>query len=658
VTRTNAARLAVLAGLAAATPALAEIIAVPFAGRVEVFELLGAPGAEAAARRLDARPSSVRAGRLARLEGAAPRALGGEWRLGGRVLVRAGGVEKVRALVADTGLAARAIDGLPGWFLVDAGRVDRAAEVASGLLGKPGIDAVEIEATPPFATRGLPNDTHFGLQWHLVNTFTAGSDIHVSGAWDLGYTGQGSTICIVESFGFLLTHPDLAPNVDLSISQPSTLISSHMTAVAGVAAAKGNNGFGVAGVAYDARLSQAIIGSNFQTANALLLLNNENDIKNNSWGPSDNGMIVPLPQVVADAIVSAADNGRGGRGVVIVWAGGNGAGSNDRVDYDPYASSRHTIAVAAVGDDDRQADYSEPGTSLLTSAYSSGGSLNITTTTVNNGYTFSFGGTSAAAPTVSGVVALMLQANPDLTWRDVQHILVESSRVIDPNDERWVVNGAGRLVSEAYGYGMVDALAAVTLAESWAGAEPETSAGTGVVSVNEAVPDNSPAGVERAVFIPDSLSIESVELIMNAQTPYIGDLEIALTSPEGTKSQFTRQRLQDGQDNLVNTVFTSMRHWGERSEGNWVVSVADRRAGNSAVWQSFEIRVHGTPLGEGPCAAVDLAEPFGLLDLSDINAFVVAFLTADPSADLAAPYGTLNEDDISEFVVLFAAGCD
>lgn len=650
--------LCLLAGAAGLTgPAAAEVIALPIAGRIEVFDIENSAAGLAQARRLDAKASSIRNGRIIALEGRRPAAFDGVWTLTDRLLVRASDAAAVQRAVADPAARIDRFPGVDGWFTVDAGRIDRASEIAVRLLSDPAVESVEVDAHAPIATRGLPGDPLFNMQWHLHNTIFPGVDANVAPVWDAGYTGAGVTICIVEGNGFQTDHPDLAPNFNADISPATAFASSHMTSVAGVAAAVANNGIGVVGSAYGADLSQALIGSTFQIIQALNLRNDANDIKNNSWGPIDNGTIDFVSPLVTDTLAGAATTGRGGLGVVFVWAGGNGQNASDRVDYDPYASSRYTIAVGAIGDDEIQANYSEPGSSLLVCAHSNGGSLNITTTNSGSGYTFNFGGTSAASPLAAGVVALMLEANPGLTWRDVQHILVESARLVDPGDEAWSVNGDNRLVNEAYGFGAVDALAAVTLAEAWTNVEPETGISTGVVAVNEPIPDGPAEGVERTVFIDESVRIESVELIINAQTNFIGDLEITLTSPDGTRSVLSRQRFTDGQDDLVDALFTSVRHWGERSEGLWTVRVADRREAIPSVWEDFEIRVHGVAQGSGPCAPFDLAEPFGLLDLADLSAFVIAFLTGDPAADFAPPAGQFDEQDIAEFVLQFNQGC-
>src|SRR5204862_474058 len=122
-----------------------------------------------------------------------------------------------------------------------------------------------------------------------------------------------------------------------------------------------------------------------------------------------------------------------------------------------YRNTRFGITVGALDPSGAHASYSNTGAPLLVSAYSNGTSGAITTTDLvgNDGfasgdYTFGFGGTSAAAPMVSGVVALMLSANPALSYRDVQRILATTARKNDPADLGWVQNGAGLWVNYKY----------------------------------------------------------------------------------------------------------------------------------------------------------------------------------------------------------------
>jgi kexin len=172
---------------------------------------------------------------------------------------------------------------------------------------------------------------------------------------------------------------------------------------------------------------------------------------------------------------------RDGRGAAasISGPGGNGGDSDDNSNYDGYANSLYVIAVAASTNQGVSAWYSEPGANILVNSPSNGGTLGITTTdrTGSTGYssteyTSDFGGTSSATPLAAGIVALMLQANPDLTWRDVRAILALTARQNDPSSPGWTTNGAGRPIHYHYGFGRVDAQAAVSAALSWTNLAP------------------------------------------------------------------------------------------------------------------------------------------------------------------------------------------
>ena len=483
------------------------------------------------------------------------------------------------------------------------------------------VNYVYPQIAQQLSTAAVPNDPLFGRQWHLQNTGqtggTVGADANVVGVWDI-YKGSGSVIAVVDD-GLQHAHPDLAPNYNASLSydfngndpDPSPASSAgHGTAVGGVAAARGNNLLGVSGAAPEADLAGLrLLGGSVTDetiANALSYENQSIDIYSNSWMPDGYGVIRgDWPQTLA-AIESNVVNGRGGLGNIYVYAAGNGLQQEDNVNYNGLANSRYTIAVAAVDHRGIQSSYSGPGAPLLVAAYSNGGGAAITTTTlVGRGnladpegsfdYTSSFGGTSSATPLVSGVIALMLEANPDLTWRDVQHVLVNSARHNHSSDSGWDYNGAGHLISYKYGFGAIDAQAAVDLALAWPGVIPEVSASSGVVTVDQAIADNDPTGITSTVNIPEAICMEQIEVVLSATHADRGDLRVVLTSPSGTESVLAETRDVDDGANYNNWVFTSTRHWDELSAGDWSLTVIDAAESNTGTFDAWQLNIYGTP---------------------------------------------------------------
>jgi subtilisin-like proprotein convertase family protein len=526
---------------------------------------------------------------LASKRGSVPPPTAG-WRLASRLIVRTADRELLAMLAGElAGASVAPLGTLNDFHVVEAGSVRAALQLREALAPIFGEAETYLDAARPLTGRGLPADPGFPQQWHLYNTVTPIADANVRGAWDAGWTGQGVVIGVVDD-GVYETHPDLAPNFNASGSQVD-LPSDHGTSCAGVAAAAANNGLGGVGAAYGAQWSEMHYGFASQNATAFGFANDVNDIKTNSWGPFDDNTLKHMTSAERAALEDAALNGRGGLGVVFFWAAGNG-GTLDRMDYDPYASSRFTMAIGAVTDGDVQAAYSESGSALFCAAQSSGGVNDIYTTDGPNLYTADFGGTSAACPLAAGVGALILSANPALTWRDVQHILADSARQCDAGDADWVVNSSGRTVNYAYGFGALDATAAVNRALTWTSLGAQQTQDSGAQAVNAAIPDNNSAGVVRSVTVATSMIVETVELVMNVDHNFVGDLQIELTSPGGTVSLLTKKR-QDSQDDLVGYLLTTFRCWGEDSAGIWTVKVADLANGTTGTWTDFTLRVHG-----------------------------------------------------------------
>lgn len=449
-------------------------------------------------------------------------------------------------------------------------------------------------------------DPAYPNQWHLKNT-ASNVDVNVVPAWDLGYSGNGVTIAVVDD-GLQSTHPDIsnynaAGSYDFNEGDadpsPKTY-DDHGTSAGGVAGAARNNVCGV-GAAFGAGLAGIRLISDYTTdaqeASGLSYRKDINYIYTNSWGPNDDGRRLEGPgSLTLRAMEDAVTNGRNGRGSIYVWAGGNGRGSTDNCNYDGYANSRFTITIGAVDYLGKQSYYSESCAALLACAPSSGSSRAITTTdllghsgTSATDCTTTFGGTSAAAPLVAGVLALVLEANPELGWRDVQDIIVNTSRVTDSNDPDWWTNGGGYRHNHKYGFGLIDATAAVTAAKTHVALPKSRTIDSGVVAVNQAIADYAP--VTHSVTLVDDLTVETVEVVVVASHQSRGDLEIIVTSPFGTKSVLQEVHNDRGQN--LNWRYSTVRSWGEKAKGKWEITLTDKRTGSTGSFTSWQLKVYG-----------------------------------------------------------------
>jgi subtilisin-like proprotein convertase family protein len=489
------------------------------------------------------------------------------------------------------------------------------ASAQESLLGNDEVEAFHPMVEFEHSQRLVPNDTKFSDQWHLRNTGqgggTSGEDVNITSAWN-NYDGTGILIAIVDD-GIDTDHADLSPNYQDNLDydycgndgnpNPSTW-DGHGTSAAGVAAAYGNDNYGVTGAAMDSDLIGlrliACSNSDSTESNALLHQKGNVDVYSNSWGPSDNGNTVEAPgPLMTAAFEEQAYEGRFGLGGIITFAGGNGGNNGDDSNYDGYANSRFTIAVGAVDDDGARSYYSEPGANLLVTAPSDGGSSGITTTDIegsggysNGDWTDSFGGTSSATPLVSGIIAQVLEANSNLTWRDVQHILVNSARTNDAGDSGWFNNGGGHDFNHQYGHGVIDSSAATSLATVWSNVQPEVNYTSGTLTVSQSIPDNSNSWTTFTHTVNQGMKVESVEVLFDASHTYRGDLEVVLVSPDGSESELAVKH-SDGGNNWNDWIFTSTAHWDEMSDGDWILKVRDQGNGDTGTLNYWSLSLHG-----------------------------------------------------------------
>ena len=580
-----------------------------------------------------------------------------------QVLVRAApGADLRAAAAAAGGTVPMAIDYAPGFFLVETAETGGALALADRLRVQPGVQGAAPLLARQQRKKWVPNDTLFSQQWHLVNTGqgggTAGIDVKITNVWDT-YRGTNVLIGIVDD-GLQLTHTDLFQNVNTTLDwdwngndanpSPDVSIDWHGTSCAGVAAGRGNNGRGISGAAPEATLvGYRLIGdvaTDAMEASAMTTNNHLVPIKSNSWGPNDDGATLEAPgALTAAALSNATATGRGGRGTILVWAGGNGLDANDNANYDGYANSIYTIAIAALTDGGVQSWYSEPGANLVVTAPSSGGATDIVTTDLmgNEGYnpdpeydeladvnyTKTFGGTSSATPLVSGILALVLQANPNLGWRDVQEILIRSATKNAATDSDWRTNSAGFTFNHKYGSGLVNARAAVALAtNNWVNLGPQVSAVVVATNLTAAIPDNNATGIAQTFDFAANLRVEHATVTLDVRHLNRGHLAVTLTSPSGMQSRLAEKHSDSG-DHYSAWTFSSVRHWGETSAGNWSLKIADLTSGTVGTMRWARVTLYGTALAfasNQPPVLASIGPQAGLV--SNLLSFGVA--AADP----------------------------
>jgi subtilisin-like proprotein convertase family protein len=467
---------------------------------------------------------------------------------------------------------------------------------------------------PPTGDSALPTDTYFRSEWNLTST-TAG--INVVKAWQ-NYTGIGVNIGIIDD-GIDYNHPDLNPHYLFNLDYDAVVADgsaygsstdSHGTTVAGVLAGA-RDGAGVVGVAYNAgiagfRIGFGANGSTSQNTDALNhILTNGMDVANASWGyssPYQDNFLSSFSSSQT-AIQNDVANGRAGLGIDIVFAAGNYRASGDNVNYHNYQNDPFVITVGATDNTGHVTSFSTPGAALLVSAP---GSSDMTDDRLGSagamsGDYASVSGTSYAAPTVAGIIALMLQANPNLGYRDVQEILAYSAKQTDPTNLSWHVdgahdwNGGGLHFSEDYGFGLVDAAAAVRLAESWLYQSTYANMSTESASHgdNATIPDGG--SVQSQITFASSLDVEKMVIDLNITHPHVSDLIVTLTSPDGTSAVLASHPASGTGSGIVFET-TANNFWGEDAKGTWTLTVTDSVTGSVGTLNSWTL----TALGDAP----------------------------------------------------------
>ena len=474
--------------------------------------------------------------------------------------------------------------------------------------------------------------------------------------------GQSYNFAYEASAGALPTDPF---NIELH--------GDHGTSVAGVAAAVANNGVGGRGVAPQAQLVGFNVGASVWSLTqgddpevamfkSLGASNSDPDsasvdIFNMSFGtelPSGNSS-----EDFVRLVKMGTDDLRDGRGALYVKAAGNEFGVCRRThplnseigcigsNADPDHNLPYMVVVGAFNAADVKSSYSSAGANIwvVGPAGEDGVEHPAIITTDQAGthagfdrvfdsgltsahplnrdgdYLSAFGGTSSATPAVAGAIAVVLGAYPQLTWRDVKHVLAGSARRIDPDRPRvraafngrpyvaqhaWQTNAAGYAYHNWYGFGAADIDRALALASShlpgslgklketpWFGPEEQRRL---------AIPDADGAGVTDAVSVaglPDTSNLEAVVLRIAVEHDQAWDLGVTITSPAGTQSVVNApfNAVLDQHSGLQDWQLLSNAFYGENPNGDWRVQVVDLNAGDTGELTSWALRFH---YGEHP----------------------------------------------------------
>jgi subtilisin family serine protease len=338
------------------------------------------------------------------------------------------------------------------------------------------------------------NDIYFSNQWGLNNTGqyggTNGIDIKATQAWNITTGSSNVKIAILDS-GVDLLHSDLTSNLlpgydTTGGGNNGNDTYGHGTACAGIAAAKGNNNIGIAGVAYDCSILPIHMGSSplaSRVADGLnwAIQNGANVVSMSFSTTETNAVNTALSQAVSSGCVPVAATGNDDNSTVSYPARNSNViavgavspcgqrKSPTSCDTETSWGSNYGTALAIVA----------PGVLISTTDIRGNGGFNpdtpihpwcggtiLTSDYSNLDYTVWFNGTSAATPHVAGVAALILSVNPSLTVQQVRNIMESTAQKVRPDLYTYSTTSGhpNGTWNNEMGYGLVNAYAAVQAA--------------------------------------------------------------------------------------------------------------------------------------------------------------------------------------------------
>ncbi|PAA73078.1 hypothetical protein BOX15_Mlig019267g1 [Macrostomum lignano] len=467
-------------------------------------------------------------------------------------------------------------------------------------------------------------------QWYLHDSRTNPNqpklDLHVIPVWRRNLTGRGVVVAVVDD-GLERDHPDLVANYDARASYNYNNNTSdpmpkyvdieeerHGTRCAGEIAMQANNSHCGVGIAFNARIGGVKIldgrMSDLLEARGLSHALDYVDIYSASWGPTDNGATMEAPGPLAsEALETGIRRGRNGKGVIYVWASGNGGAFDDNCNCDGYASSVYTIAVSSATHGLQPPWYSEHCAATLATTFSSGSKSGekMVSTDLRHQCTTEFTGTSASAPIASGIIALLLEANPSLTYRDVQHAIVWTAEVAPlQHNLGWETNAAGHKFHHQFGFGLFNGAAMVKLVDPaiWRSVPPKRIVELDGWNCRHGWQLGRSRSLRCSLTVEPEVEdrvkyLEHLQLRVNMTYPVRGNLAIFITSPAGTRSQLlTRRKLDKANSGLPSWAFMTVHFWGEEPAGQWTVEIQDQsessHSGQQGLLERLQLVLHGT----------------------------------------------------------------
>ena len=542
-------------------------------------------------------------------------------------------------------------------------------------------DTVPATPDPLFGEQWSLNNT--GQMSFAANGGVAGEDLNMRQTLVNGPTGAGVQVAVVDTGLEIChpdlaanVEPGLSYNFNAPIWHGAqaddpflpTVLGDHGTGVAGLIAAAANNGIGGRGVAPAA----ALRGFNFLSASAPEIAYFDALGMSDANPQSDDVHVFNMSFGVIGSAEDASADGRelfrsgvtdlrDGRGALYVKAAGNEFNDCTEPDADPLLDLStelgctaanldgtnnlpYLIVTGAFSANGKRSSYSSAGAALWVVAPAGEDGIDrpamITTDQMGTDrgsdlyrggladnaeanplgdYTNRFNGTSAAAPNASGAIALLLETQPELTWRDVKHILAKTARQLHADippvrvafggvpavlQHGWITNAAGYPFHNWYGFGAVDVDAALALAATHApdslGAFTESDPfrlATGVT-----VPDHDGGGltqIQNVTGLSRTANVEAVQLRIEVTHDRPRELGLELVSPAGTRSVINPvfNHALIGVDNPLDWTILSNAFYGEPPTGEWTLNVIDAAEGTIGTLDAWSLIFY---LGEHP----------------------------------------------------------